>query len=64
VTTPRRKPGPKGDRASRLALRLTDRDAAAIDARATKAGVNRSEMVRRMLAYAAAKMPKAWKPPT
>jgi len=58
VTQPRGKPGPKGDRASRLALRLTDREAAAIDARATKVGVKRSEMVRRMLAYSEHHMPE------
>ncbi len=55
---PRKKPGPKGDRASRLAIRLTTKGAAAIDARADAAGVKRSEMVRRMLAYAEQNMPR------
>ena len=55
---PRRKPGPKGDRAVTLAVRLTDADTAAIDARATAAEVKRSEMVRRMLAFAEQNMPR------
>lgn len=33
-----------------------------IDQRAADAEVDRSEMVRRMLAYAARNMPKGWKP--
>jgi hypothetical protein len=58
VTTPRKKPGPKGDRASRLALRMTALEADALTARASAANVSRSEMVRRMLAYAEQHMPR------
>lgn len=55
---PRRKPGPKGDRAVTVTVRLTKAGADAIDTRATAAGVKRSEMVRRMLAYAEQHMPR------
>jgi hypothetical protein len=34
-----------------------------IDQLATEAGVDRTEMIRRMLAFAAWRMPKDWKPP-
>ena len=55
---PRKKPGPKGDRAVTLAVRLTKVGAKAIDTRAITTGVKRSEMVRRMLAYAEQNMPR------
>jgi metal-responsive CopG/Arc/MetJ family transcriptional regulator len=34
-----------------------------IDQLAAEASVDRSEMIRRLLAYAAARMPKGWTPP-
>jgi hypothetical protein len=34
----------------------------AVDVRAKTEGVSRSDMLRRMLAYAAWKMPKGWRP--
>lgn len=37
---------------------MSEAGIAHIDERAKEAGVNRSEMIRRMLAYAAAKMPR------
>ncbi len=51
------RPGP---RRPLVAIRLSDEGIAHIDQRAEKQGVNRSEMVRRMLAYAAQHMPPAW----
>jgi hypothetical protein len=57
MTAPRKKPGPKGDRTSRLTVRLTAREATAISNRAAAAGVRRSEMARQMLAYAERRMP-------
>jgi predicted DNA binding CopG/RHH family protein len=53
------RPGP---RRPLVAIRLSEQDIAAIDQRATEAGVTRSEMMRRMLAYAAAHMPAKRKP--
>lgn len=53
------RPGP---RRPLIAIRISDEGREHIDKMAKEAGVNRSEMIRRMLAYAAAKMPKAWKP--
>lgn len=34
-----------------------------IDQLATEAGVDRSEMIRRLLAFAVSRMPKGWTPP-
>lgn len=54
------RPGP---RRPLVAIRLSDHGIQNIDHLAAKRGVNRSEMIRTMLAYAALKMPKAWQPP-
>jgi len=62
VTTPRRKPGPKGPVRPQVAVRLSEVGREHIDERAAVRGVKRSEMVRIMLAYASAKMPKDWTP--
>lgn len=56
-TMPR--PGP---RRPITAVRLSTDGLKFIDRRAEQEGVNRSEMIRRMLAYAAQNMPKGWKP--
>lgn len=53
------RPGP---RRPLVAVRLSTSGIEYIDKRAAEEGVNRSEMIRRMLAYAGAKMPKGWKP--
>lgn len=53
------RPGP---RRPLVALRLAASGLQAIDQCAAEAGVTRSEMMRRMLAYATWKMPKDWKP--
>lgn len=54
------RPGP---RRPLVALRLSAQGIAQIDERAAvEADGSRSEMIRRMLAYAAAHMPKGWKP--
>lgn len=53
------RPGP---RRHLVALRLGDEVTATIDQRAEEEGVNRSEMIRLALAYAAARMPKGWRP--
>jgi metal-responsive CopG/Arc/MetJ family transcriptional regulator len=45
-----------------VGVRLTRAGTEHVDQRAEKAGVSRSEMIRRMLAYAAAKMPEGWTP--
>jgi hypothetical protein len=45
-----------------VGVRLTKVGADHIDQRAARAGVGRSEMVRRMLAYASVKMPEGWTP--
>lgn len=45
-----------------VGVRLTQAGTQHIDQRAERAGVGRSEMIRRMLAYAAAKMPEGWMP--
>lgn len=47
-----------GPRRPAITFRLSDAGLAAVEARAEAAGVKRSEMLRRMLAYAEAKMPK------
>ncbi len=44
------------------AIRLSEAGRDHIDALAAQRGVNRSEMIRVMLAYATQKMPKGWKP--
>lgn len=62
MTTPRRKPGPKGPVRPQVAVRLSEAGREHIDQRAAERGVKRSEMVRIMLAYASAKMPKDWTP--
>lgn len=53
------RPGP---RRPLVALRMSDEGIAHVDKLAAEAAVNRSEMIRRMLAFAALKMPKGWKP--
>jgi hypothetical protein len=60
------RPGP---RRPLVAFRMGDEDRAAIDQRARDEGLvkadgepNRSEMLRRLFAYAIAKMPTGWKP--
>lgn len=53
------RPGP---RRPLVALRMSDEGVAHVDKLAAAAAVTRSEMIRRMLAYAAAKMPRGWKP--
>ena len=53
------RPGP---RRPLVAIRLSKQGIDHIDQRAAEQGVNRSEMIRRMLAYASAKMPKGWTP--
>ena len=45
-----------------LGVWLSDSAKAAIDEHMTATGASRSEIVRRMLAYAVWKMPKGWKP--
>jgi Ribbon-helix-helix protein, copG family len=45
-----------------VGIRMTRAGTEHIDQRAERAGVTRSEMIRRMLAYAAAKMPEGWTP--
>ena len=44
-----------------MAIRLSEQDVATIDQRAAEAGLSPSEMMRRMLAYAAAHMPAGWR---
>jgi len=53
------RPGP---RRPLVAIRLSDEGIAHVDKLAEEQGVNRSEMIRRMLAFASAKMPKGWAP--
>ena len=60
------RPGP---RRVLVATKLYDDEIAALDQRALDEGLtirggepNRSEMIRRMLAYAQRHMPKGWKP--
>jgi len=53
------RPGP---RRPLVALRLGDAEITQIDQLAVAADLNRSEMIRRMLAFAAAKMPPEWRP--
>jgi len=62
TTKPRRKPGPKGPVRPQVAVRLSEAGREHIDTRAAARGLKRSEMVRIMLAYATAKMPKDWTP--
>ena len=57
MTGPRKHPGPQGPVRPQVAVRLSEGGIAEIDRRANLAGVKRSEMVRRMLTYAAQKMP-------
>ena len=57
MTAPRKHPGPQGPTRPRVAVRLSAAGIAEIDRRAKVAGVKRSEMVRRMLTYAAQKIP-------
>ncbi len=51
-----------GPRQPLVALKLSEARRDHIDALAAQRGVNRSEMIRTMLAYAVQKMPKGWKP--
>jgi len=53
------RPGP---RRPLVAIRLSDEGIAHVDKLAEEQGVNRSEMIRRMVAFASAKMPKGWAP--
>ena len=53
------RPGP---RRPLVAIRLSEQGIEHIDERAAEVEVNRSEMIRRMLAYAQRHMPKGWKP--
>ncbi len=52
------RPGP---RRPLVAIKLAQDGIDWIDQRATTEDVNRSEMIRRMLAYAQRNMPKGWK---
>ncbi|HEU4541749.1 MAG TPA: ribbon-helix-helix protein, CopG family [Jiangellaceae bacterium] len=46
-----------------MAIKLSEQGIEHIDQRAAaETAGNRSEMIRRMLAFAAQKMPKGWKP--
>ena len=45
-----------------IAVRVSQAGLAAIDRRADEEDRTRSEIIRRMLAYATAKMPKGWRP--
>lgn len=45
-----------------IAVRVSEAGLRAIDERAEEEDRTRSEIVRRMLAYAVWKMPKGWKP--
>lgn len=45
-----------------LSVRVAEAGIEAIKKRAETEGVDRSELLRRMLAYAARNMPKGWKP--
>lgn len=47
-------------RTARLDVRLGANGSAAIDRRATEEGLDRSEVSRRLLAYACAHMPRGW----
>ena len=53
------RPGP---RRPLVAIKLSEQGIARIDDRAVKAGRNRSEQIRVMLAYADQHMPGTWKP--
>ena len=52
------RPGP---RRPLVAIRLSEAGRDHIDKRAEEDEVNRSEMIRRMLAYASTHMPKGWR---
>lgn len=45
-----------------VAVRINRDGISHMDARAKLEGVNRSELVRRMLAFASAHMPEGWRP--
>lgn len=45
-----------------VTFRITQAGIGALDARAGEESVERSELIRRLLAYAMWKMPKGWKP--
>lgn len=53
------RPGPRMDM---VWLRLPPAAITDVDKKAKAAGVKRSELLRRMLAYAARTMPQDWKP--
>lgn len=53
---------PNRKRTHFVGLWFDDAEHGEIVARAEAANVGKSEMIRRMLAYAALKMPKGWKP--
>lgn len=53
------RPGPRMDM---VWLRMPPDAITDVDGRAKAVGVKRSEMIRRMLAYAASAMPQDWKP--
>lgn len=45
-----------------MTMRLSEAGISALDARARDEQTTRSELIRRMLAYATWKMPKGWRP--
>jgi len=47
-----------------IAVRVSPNGLRAIDQRAVDDDRNRSEMIRRLLAFAVIHMPKGWRPPT
>lgn len=51
-----------GPRRPTVTFRLAEDAIAFIAARAAEEGIQRSEMIRKMLTYAARHMPKGWKP--
>lgn len=53
------RPGP---RRPIVGVRVGENGLAWIDKEAERRGINRSEMIRQMLAYAKQHMPKGWKP--
>ncbi len=54
--------GKRGEPRQLISLRLPSAGIAQIDGQAKRVGRSRSEMIRVMLAYASANMPKDWTP--
>lgn len=52
----------QGPRRPTVTFRISTSGIGAIDSRAVEESVERSELIRRLLAYAMWKMPKGWKP--